>query len=127
MIRKLSRQTGFTLIEMLAAVAILAIAMAAVISGLARYVDNTAYLREKTIALWVAHNHLTEIDLQPVWPDIGKSDGKLPMAGRDWKWKAEVKATEDPQLRRVDIDVLTADGKGTAAHLSAFLAATGRQ
>lgn len=120
-------QQGFTLIEMLAAVAILAIAMAAVISGLARYVDNTAYLREKTIALWVAHNRLTEIDLQPAWPDIGKSDGELPMAGRDWKWKVEVKATEDPQLRRVDIQVLSADGEGTAAYLSAFLAATGRQ
>lgn len=120
-------QQGFTLIEMLAAVAILAIAMAAVISGLARYVDNTAYLREKTIALWVAHNRLTEIDLQPTWPELGKADGKLPMAGRDWKWQTEVKATEDPQLRRVDIEVTSADGQGTAARLSAFLAATGRQ
>ncbi|MDD3762506.1 MAG: type II secretion system minor pseudopilin GspI [Nevskiales bacterium] len=122
------RSTGFTLIEMLAAVAVLAIAMAAILSGMARYADNAAYLRERTIALWVAHNRLTEIELQPTWPDTGKSDGDMQMAGRLWTWKVEVIATPDAHLRRVNIEV-ESPGRDDAvvAALSAFIADTGRQ
>lgn len=121
------RQRGFTLIEMVAAVAVLAMAMAAILSGMARYADNAAHLRERTIALWVAHNRLTEIELQPVWPDVGRSDGEMDLAGRKWKWEAEVKKTTDDQLRRIDIRVLSSRRDGNAASLSAFLADTGRQ
>jgi general secretion pathway protein I len=122
-----SRQQGFTLIEMVAAVAVLAMAMAAILSGMARYADNAAHLRERTIALWVAHNRLTEIELQPVWPDVGRSDGEMDLAGRKWKWEVEVKKTTDDQLRRIDIRVLSPRRDGNAASLSAFLADTGRQ
>ncbi|MES0875117.1 type II secretion system minor pseudopilin GspI [Sinimarinibacterium thermocellulolyticum] len=121
------RQTGFTLLEMVAAVAVLAIAMAAILSGMARYADNAARLRERTIALWVAHNRLTEIELQPVWPDVGRSDGEMDLAGQTWKWEVEVKKTTDEHLRRIDIRVLSPRRDGSAAALSAFLADTGRQ
>jgi len=120
-------QSGFTLIEMLAAVAVLAIAMAAILSGMARHAANAGYLRERTVALWVAHNRLTEIELQPAWPDVGKSDGEVEMAGLKWKWMAEVKKTPDEHLRRIDLRVLSPDRKATAAQLSAFFADTGRQ
>ncbi|TJY55776.1 type II secretion system protein GspI [Sinimarinibacterium sp. CAU 1509] len=118
---------GFTLVEMLVAVAVLAIAMAAILSGMARYADNTAHLRERTLALWVAHNRLTEIELQPKWPDVSKSDGDMEMGGRSWRWKVEVKKTEDPHLRRIDIQVLSPNREGNAATLSSFIADTGRQ
>jgi len=120
-------QSGFTLIEMLAAVAVLAIAMAAILSGMARHADNAGYLRERTVALWVAHNRLTEIELQPAWPDVGKSDGEIEMAGLKWKWMAEVKKTPDAHLRRIDLRVLSPSRKADAAQLSAFIADTGRQ
>lgn len=120
-------QAGFTLIEMLAAVAVLAIAMAAILSGMARHADNAGYLRERTVALWVAHNRLTEIELQPTWPDVGKSDGEIEMAGLKWKWMAEVKKTPDEHLRRIDLRVLSPNRKANAAQLSAFIADTGRQ
>lgn len=123
----MSRARGFTLIEMIAAVAVLAIAMAAILSGMARYADNAAHLRERTIALWVAHNRLAEIELEPAWPDVGKSDGDMEMAGQKWKWKAEVLKTPDDHLRRIDIQVLSPNREGAAAKLSAFVADTGRQ
>jgi general secretion pathway protein I len=69
--------SGFTLIEVLAAVAVLAIALSALISGMARYADNAARLRDKSLAFVVAHNRLTEIELQPVWPKEGRSDGDV--------------------------------------------------
>lgn len=121
-----TRTRGFTLIEMLVAVAVVAIAMGAIITGLARYADNAARLREKTVALWVAHNRLTELELQLAWPDIGKSDGEVKMAGVKWKWFVEIKATPDPHLRRADIRVQAVGRKDDVMSLSAFFADTGR-
>jgi len=121
------RLAGFTLLEMLVAVAILAIAMSAIISGMARHVDNAGRLRQKTIALWVAHNRLTELEVQRTWPDVGKSDGEVKMGGAKWKWFVEIKATPDPHVRRADIRVRADKGKDDIASLSAFYADTGRQ
>ncbi len=122
----MKRDAGFTLIEMLVAVAVLAIAMAAILSGMARYADNAGHLRERTLGLWVAHNRLTEYELQPTWPDVGKADGVVEMAGTKWKWKAEIKKTQDDNLRRIDLIVLSPDGEGTAAALSSFIANSGK-
>lgn len=117
---------GFTLIEVIVAVAVLAFAMAAVISGMARYADNAASLRERTLALWVAHNRLTEIDLQPVWPATGKSDGDAEMAGIEWRWFATVSETPDPDVRRIDLRVQARGRDEAAAELSSFVSKSGR-
>lgn len=118
----INRQHGFTLIEILAAVAIIAIALSAVISGVTRYADNAGHLRNKTVALWVAHNRLTELRVQPGWPELGKSDGDTELAGAEWRWFVEVLETEDPDLRRVDIRVQRIDGDHNLFTLSGFLA-----
>ena len=115
------RTRGFTLIEILVAVAVLAVAMGAMITGMARYADSAAYLREKTLALWVAHNRLTEIDLEAHWPGTGDSDGDAELAGLRWKWHLKVAETADPNVRRVDVGVHV-EGRGAdAAALSSFV------
>ena len=115
---------GFTLVEVLVAVAVLALALSAVISGMSRYAANSGYLRQKTVALWVAHNRLTEFELEQTWPSVGKSDGKAKMAGIEWKWQAKVTETQDDALRRIDVDVLAPDdpkGKAVLASLTSFV------
>lgn len=130
------RQSGFTLIEILVAVTIVAIAMGAIISGMTRFAGNAAYLRDKTVAIWVAHNRLAELEMQKTWPDVGKTNGENDMAGETWKWQVEVQKTEDTHLRRVDVRVsapVPAKGKtpdlekDSMVKLSGFLADTGRQ
>lgn len=112
---------GFTLLEVLVAVAVLAVALAAILSGMARYADNASYIREKTIALWVAHNRLTEIKTATGWPDTGTSDGKVDMAGISWKWSENVQTTPDEQLRRIDISVQREGSDTSIATLSGFI------
>lgn len=118
---------GFTLIEMVAAIAVVAIALGAIIAGMARYTENAGYLRTRTIALWVAHNRLTELAIDRKWPDVGESNGESEMAGVTWKWKATIKATDDAHLRRVDVEVSAPKAKTPSARLSGFLADAGRQ
>ena len=128
---KPAAQTGFTLIELLVALAVLGIALGALLAGLARYADQTGYLRQKTIAVWVAHNQLVTVELEPALPGSGTRDGSTEMGGVEWPWQQTVNTTQDPDLRRVDVRVFApgTDNLGTETNaapaltgLSAFMA-----
>ena len=97
------------------------VALVALIVSAGQYAASAGALREKTVALWVAHNRLTEIELERSWPDVGKSDGDIELARVDWRWDVAVSETPDPRVRRVDITVRRRDGKDTAAELSSFV------
>lgn len=113
---------GFTLVEVLVAVAILAIALSAVIAASARYASNASYLRQKTLALWVAHNRMAEIEIEGRWLSPGKSDEDVEMAGQKWTYEQVIAETTDEKLRRVDISVSSARDKAVLARLSGFIA-----
>lgn len=95
---------GFTLIEILIALAILAGSFLALIKISSGYTRQIAYLREKTYAHWVAENKLTELSWQE-WPTIGKTEGFARMGMQDWYWEQVVTDTSDPALRRVEVSV----------------------
>lgn len=122
-----SRQRGFTLIEVMAAVVILAMAMAAIIAGFAHQANLSSELRDRSLATIVAHNRLTEITLAEEFPEVGRSDGDIEFADIEWTWRVAVIETEDPELRRVDIAIeRTEDGRELAS-LTGFLSSTSRQ
>lgn len=111
---------GFTLIEIVVALAVLAVALGALITGMARYADTAGVLRERTLGLWVAHNRLAELQLQPGLPATGNSDGDVRMGDIDWRWRVEVSEAADPTLRRIDITVRAEGRESDAAQLTTF-------
>jgi len=102
---------GFTLIEVLVALAIVAIGMAAVLGALSSSAGTVSYLRDKTFAQWVAMNRIATLRLSGQAPPTGKSDGDDDYAGRKWHWAQEVVTTEVPGVERIDIKVRPSDIK----------------
>ena len=100
-----NKKQGFTLLEVLVALAILAIALSAAIKVSTANVENASYLRDRTLAHWVAMNILTEIQIKEVWPSLGKKTGTTMMAEREWFWIMNTSDTVDKELRRVEIKV----------------------
>ena len=105
----LHRGGGFTLVEVMVALAIVAIGMIAAFSAVNQIVRDTAYLREKTLANWIAMNQMTDLRLDAGLPDVGERKGEVEFADRQWRWVARISETPVETLRRVEIDVTPAD------------------
>jgi len=96
---------GFTLLEILVALAVVAIALSAVVSEVSNNVKNAARLQDKTLAHWVAMNKVTEWHTSGDWPAPGISQGDALMAEYEWHWSMTVSTTEDQDVRRMDVEV----------------------
>jgi general secretion pathway protein I len=115
-------QRGFTLIEVLAALVIVALGMIAAIQAVTQSARNGTYLRDKTLAHWIGMNVLTERRLQPAAPDVAESTGRVEFANQQWQWTMKVTQTQVPSLRRIDVAVHRAEApEGTPlANVSGF-------
>jgi len=103
------RTRGFTLIEVLAALVIVALGMLGVIQAVTQTARNGSYLREKTLAHWIAMNVITERRLLPVPPEVAETSDDVEFAGQRWRWTMNVTQTEVESLRRMDVAVRYAD------------------
>jgi general secretion pathway protein I len=120
------RDRGFTLLEVLIALAVLTVALAAVMRSLAQSIDTSAALRDRTLALWLAQNRLADRRLSSQWPSIDTTDGEAEYAGLTFRYREQVSATAMPELRRVDIEIRAKDRDETLTKLSDFLREPGK-
>ena len=100
---------GFTLIEVLAALVIVALGMLGVIQAVTQTARNGTYLREKTIAHWVAMNVITEQRLQPGPPNASEASDEVELAGQRWRWTLKVTQTSVETMQRMDVEVRPSD------------------
>ncbi len=113
---------GFTLLEVLVALAILAIAMAAVSRTASSSIRNVDALRIRVIADWVAQNRLANHQAMSDWPAQGIQTGSEDQAGQTYPWQEEVIDTPNPTMRRIVVSVYSPDdGKFKLRELTGYL------
>lgn len=119
----MSHYKGFTLLEVMVALVIIAITLGAIVESNTSSTRNAQHLKNKTFALLVANNQLTKTRIGKKWPRVSVTKGEETMGQQEWHWKQKVIATDDPLLRRIDIDVsLNNDRDFVLYHLSGFMA-----
>ena len=109
---------GFTLLEVLVALAVIALSMGAIIKATGDYTNNQSYLRDRTMALWVARNVLVQFRVDQEWPDVGERKGTQEMGNREWRWLAVTSQTDEEELRRLDVEVFPIDSEDDKLPLS---------
>ncbi len=103
--RRARAAAGFTLIEVLVAVTIVALCLAAGLRAAGAMTSNAERLAVNSLAQWCAENELTEMRLTKLFPGIGEKPFSCTQLGRDFSGKMTVAATPNPNFRRVEAQV----------------------
>jgi general secretion pathway protein I len=117
------RAVGFTLIEILIAVAILAVALAATTRAASLATDNALETRQRLLATWAAQNRVAELRARNLFPSAGTSQLSAEQAGVALAIEQNVSSTPNPTIRRVDLAVSTArNPERVLARITAYVA-----
>lgn len=108
-------EAGFSLIEAMVALAVLAIATVGLMRTVETHIDSTRGVEQRTAAMWVAENRLAELRLR------APSSEQVEMLGRQWRVAVEDRRTDDPEIRRVRIQVYAAGERSPLASLDGFV------
>ena len=110
------------MVEVLAALVIIAIAMTAIMGNYSQSIDTTIALRDRTVALWIAKNRLATHQTSNAWPAADITEGTTDMANKTWRWREQVSTTPDADIRRIEIEIRGAPDREALARLVGFLA-----
>ena len=122
MVRRIRRTSAFTLIEVMVALLVITLGMGAVIVTTGESGWKSSHLRESTIASWVAYNEIAMLRAKRTWSDAASRSGDAEMANAEWEWSMKISKTDDPSLRRVDVEVSLKGETAVKARVTGFIA-----
>jgi general secretion pathway protein I len=102
---KSGNSRGFTLIEVVIAMFILAFVFTAIISAFRTTVDNVSFVEEHQLAYWVGDNYLVQKLTESTFPKLGQTRSTSKMANRNWLVVANVEQTLDKNTRKITLEV----------------------
>jgi len=121
-VTKSQKSHGFTLIEVMLALAVFSIAGIALLSTASNNARNIGYLESKMFANWVASNQLVAASLEAKWPPKNNLKGEVELAGRAWFWQQKVIKTTDNDMRAIVMEVrLREDGELAISSLTTYI------
>lgn len=100
-----SRHVGMTLLEVMVALLIFGLTGTAVMKAASDHLSSLSQLEEITFATWVANNRIARLQVSQTWPPRSGQRGREDMAQRTWYWQQTVRATSDPELKQIEINV----------------------
>jgi general secretion pathway protein I len=117
--------SGFTLIEVMVALAIAALSLTGVAAAISQMVDSASSMRERTYASWIAQNKIAELRLANVEPEVSENSGELEYAGQSWSWRTTISETGVEHLFRVDVAVSRGDSEDVVREVTGFIGEPG--
>lgn len=99
------RSNGFTLLEVMVALAIVSLSLAGVAGSMGFMIDTANAMRDRTYASWIAQNKITEYRIAGLLPEVGENSGEIDYANTTWAWTAEVSETGIDNLMKIDVSV----------------------
>jgi general secretion pathway protein I len=99
------KSKGFTLLEVLVALTIVALSLTAVAASMSQMIDAATTMRDRTYASWIAQNKITEIRLSNTIPDVGSSTGEVEFGNTDWEWRVVISESGIEDFMRIDVSV----------------------
>ncbi|MCO4810287.1 MAG: type II secretion system minor pseudopilin GspI [Gammaproteobacteria bacterium] len=99
------RSRGFTLLEVMVALIIVAFSLTALTASMNQMIDAANTLRERTFASWIAQNKITEMRLANAIPEVSATSGEIEFGNTEWEWRAVVSETGIENFRRIDVSV----------------------
>ena len=116
---------GFTLLEVMVALAIVALSLTAVAASMSQMINSASSMRDRTYASWIAQNRIAELRLAPKTPNVGATNGEVQYANTEWTWRAVVLETDVDDLYRIDVSVSLAGGDGVIRTVTGFVGPPG--
>ncbi|KXS36419.1 MAG: Type II secretory pathway, pseudopilin PulG-like protein [Idiomarina sp. T82-3] len=112
---------GFTLIEVMVAIAIFAMAALAAVSAASGHLNSLSTIQQRTFAQYVAANRLTELNLTTTWPLKDNQRGSERQGGVEWQWRQQVVETVTPNVVAVTIEVTQGEQDYQWARLTQYV------
>jgi len=114
-------ESGFTLVEVMVALAIVAFSLTAIAASMNQMIDAAYSMRERTYASWIAQNKIAEMRLSNDPAEVSTTSGEVDYANGQWAWEADVSETGIENFFRVDVSVSHAGSEYQIRTVTGFI------
>ncbi|MGI9223335.1 MAG: type II secretion system minor pseudopilin GspI [Woeseiaceae bacterium] len=115
------RQHGFTLVEVMVALSIVALSLLGIAASMNQMIDAANTMRERTYASWIAQNKIAELRLANAQAEVSTTSGEIDYANTTWAWNVDISETGIEDFFRIDVAVSLAGSEYTIRTVTGFI------